>query len=69
MVTTWPDLATCDEAARKMEEGMDGQDMPEMPFDGQRMIWGGFGTIFDSDVDGDAAENGAETGTGTASRT
>lgn len=67
--TTWPDRATCDEAARKMEEGMDGQDMPEMPFDGQRMIWGGFANIFDSDVDGDAADTAADTGADTASRT
>ena len=59
--SAWPDRATCDEAARKMEEGMDGKDMPEMPFDGQRMIWGGFGTIFDSDVDGAAAETASRT--------
>lgn len=52
--TTWPDRATCDEAARKMQESMDGKDMPDMPFDGKRMIWGGFATIFDSEVDGKA---------------
>ena len=46
--TAWPDRATCDAAGEKMQADMDGQDMPEMPFDGQRMIWGGFQTIFDS---------------------
>lgn len=44
----WPDRATCDAAARAMESGMEGQPMPEMPFDGKRMIWGGFSPIFDS---------------------
>ena len=27
---------------------MEGQEFPEMPFDGKRMMWGGFETIFDS---------------------
>ena len=45
---TWPDRATCDEAAKKMTADMEGQDMPEMPFDGKRMMWGGFEPIFDS---------------------
>ena len=44
----WPDRATCDEAARKMESEMEGQDMPDMPFDGMRMFWGGFTPVFDS---------------------
>lgn len=44
----WPDRATCDAAAKAMEEGMDCQDMPEMPFDGKRMFWGGFEPVFDS---------------------
>ena len=38
----WPDKATCDAAARAMEAGMEGQEYPEMPFDGKRMMWGGF---------------------------
>ena len=46
--TAWPDRATCDAAAQKMMAEMDGQEMPEMPFDGMRMIWGGFETVFDS---------------------
>lgn len=46
--TAWPDRATCDEAGQKMQAAMEGQDMPEMPFDGMRMFWGGFLPIFDS---------------------
>ncbi|WP_295048070.1 DUF1428 domain-containing protein [uncultured Paracoccus sp.] len=44
----WPDRATCDAAAAKMEADMQGCDMPEMPFDGMRMFWGGFTPVFDS---------------------
>jgi len=47
--TCWPDRATCEEAGRKMEAAMEGQPMPDMPFDGKRMIWAGFETLFDSD--------------------
>lgn len=47
--TAWPDRATCDAAAKAMEADMAGQGMPEMPFDGMRMAWGGFSTLFDSD--------------------
>lgn len=50
--TAWPDKATCDAAAKAMEAGMEGQDFPEMPFDGMRMMWGGFDPIFDSDHGG-----------------
>lgn len=46
--TAWPDRATCDAASRAMEAEMQGKDMPEMPFDGRRMMWGGFETLFDS---------------------
>ena len=45
----WPDRATCEEAGRKMRAAMEGKPMPDMPFDGKRMIWAGFETIFDSD--------------------
>lgn len=48
--TAWPDRATCDAAAKAMEAGMEGQEFPEMPFDGMRMMWGGFEPIFDSDA-------------------
>lgn len=47
--TAWPDRATCEAAARAMEAAMEGQPMPEMPFDGKRMIFGGFAPLFDSD--------------------
>ncbi|MGB3387676.1 MAG: DUF1428 domain-containing protein [Pseudaminobacter sp.] len=46
--TAWADKATCDAAAKAMEAGMEGQEFPEMPFDGMRMMWGGFEPIFDS---------------------
>lgn len=46
--SAWPDRATCDAAAAKMEESMGDGPMPEMPFDGMRMVWGGFAPIFDS---------------------
>ena len=46
----WPDRATCDAAAKMMEAEMAGQDMPEMPFDGMRMMWGGFEPLYDSEA-------------------
>lgn len=45
----WPDRATCDAAGEAMEAEMEGQEFPEMPFDGARMMWGGFEPVFDSD--------------------
>ncbi|MFT3688258.1 DUF1428 domain-containing protein [Paenirhodobacter sp.] len=47
--TAWPDRATCDAASKAMEAEMAGQEFPEMPFDGSRMMWGGFEPVFDSD--------------------
>lgn len=44
----WPDKATCDAAARAMEAEWQGKEMPQMPFDGRRMMWGGFEPVFDS---------------------
>lgn len=46
--TIWPDRATCDAASRAMEAEMGDMDMSTMPFDGMRMMWGGFDPIFDS---------------------
>ena len=46
--TAWPDRATCDAAAKAMEASMEGKEFPEMPFDGKRMMWGGFEVVFDS---------------------
>ncbi len=39
----WPDKATRDAAYKKMMS--DGAEMPDMPFDGKRMIYGGFEPI------------------------
>jgi uncharacterized protein YbaA (DUF1428 family) len=44
---TWPDRKTADEAFKKMETDPAMKDM-QMPFDGQRMMWGGFTTVFQS---------------------
>ncbi|WP_312527308.1 DUF1428 domain-containing protein [Paracoccus sp. (in: a-proteobacteria)] len=43
----WPDKATCDAANKSMEADMQGKDFPAMPFDGMRMMWGGFEVISD----------------------
>jgi uncharacterized protein YbaA (DUF1428 family) len=42
----WPDKATADAAWGKMMEDPRMKDM-DMPFDGKRMMWGGFQTIFE----------------------
>lgn len=42
----WPDQATCDAAAEKMQNDPRFEEMGEMPFDGKRMIYAGFETIF-----------------------
>lgn len=43
----WPDKATCEAAHKKMEgDSFWAEGMGEMPFDGMRMIWGGFTPIF-----------------------
>ncbi|MRX49744.1 DUF1428 family protein [Paracoccus sp. S-4012] len=48
--SAWPDRTTCEEAWRGMAAGMEaGQEMPDMPFDGKRMIWAGFEPLFDSE--------------------
>lgn len=44
----WPDRATCDAAGRKMAEDPRMQEWGDLPFDMQRMIFGGFSPIFDS---------------------
>ncbi len=44
--TAWPDKATRDAGwERMMSDPEIGQSMGEMPFDGQRMIFGGFSTL------------------------
>lgn len=38
----WPSREVCDAASEKMQEEMKNSAPPEMPFDGKRMIYGGF---------------------------
>ncbi|MEN5146724.1 DUF1428 domain-containing protein [Brevundimonas diminuta] len=42
----WPDKKTADDAWARMQDDPAMANM-DMPFDGQRMMWGGFETIFD----------------------
>ena len=42
----WPDKKTADDAWAKMQEDPAMANM-DMPFDGKRMMWGGFETVFD----------------------
>lgn len=42
----WPDKATADAAEKKMLEDPRMEDLGPMPFDGKRMILGGFEPIF-----------------------
>ena len=44
----WPDKETYETAAKKMEADPRWKEMPEMPFDGRRMMWAGFVPIFES---------------------
>jgi uncharacterized protein YbaA (DUF1428 family) len=43
----WPDRKTADEAWEKMQGDPAMMNM-DMPFDGQRMMWGGFAPVFES---------------------
>lgn len=42
----WPDKATADAAWKNMESDPEMKMPEEMPFDGKRMMWGGFSPIF-----------------------
>ncbi|GAA0868968.1 DUF1428 domain-containing protein [Brevundimonas basaltis] len=42
----WPDKATADKCWAQMQDDPDFQNM-DMPFDGKRMMWGGFEPIFE----------------------
>lgn len=44
----WPDRATCDDAAKRMQTDERMQPPADMPFDGKRMIFGGFEVVSDS---------------------
>ena len=43
----WPDKATCQAAQARMRTDTRMQPGPEMPFDGRRMIFGGFTPVFE----------------------
>ncbi|MBI6628869.1 DUF1428 domain-containing protein [Pontibaca salina] len=43
----WPDKATTDAAWQKIENSSAMKDLPEMPFDGRRMIFGGFSPVYE----------------------
>lgn len=43
----WPDKQTYESAAEKMETDERWKEMPEMPFDGMRMMWAGFEPVFE----------------------
>lgn len=43
----WPDRATADKCWAEMQNDPDFQNM-DMPFDGKRMMWGGFALVFES---------------------
>ena len=42
----WPDKASADKCWAQMQEDPDFQNM-DMPFDGKRMMWGGFAPVFE----------------------
>ena len=49
--TEWPDKETRDAAWAKMEQyAEDNPEIMDMPFDGRRMIMGGFAPILDTDA-------------------
>lgn len=50
----WPDRATADASWQKMQDDPDMAQMGEMPFDGSRMIWGGFAPVFEQGRDAGA---------------
>ncbi|MBN9889214.1 DUF1428 domain-containing protein [Salipiger abyssi] len=44
----WPDKATADACWASMETDPRWREMMDMPFDGKRMIFGGFDTLFEA---------------------
>ena len=45
----WPDKKICNAAAKKMQGDERMKPPADMPFDGKRMIWGGFKPIFETE--------------------
>lgn len=52
----WPDKATCEAAQKKMEADERMKPDGEMPFDGKRMIYGGFAPLLDTKAPFDAKD-------------
>ncbi|MEX2518805.1 MAG: DUF1428 domain-containing protein [Paracoccaceae bacterium] len=46
----WPDSETCDKAWAAIMKDPRMANMPEMPFDGMRMMWGGFEPLLTLDA-------------------
>ena len=46
----WPDRAPCDRAWEAMMKDPRLAEMREMPFDGKRMMWGGFEELLRADA-------------------
>lgn len=44
----WPDKKTRDEGSKKVHDDVVKMEQKEMPFDGKRMVWGGFEILYDS---------------------
>lgn len=44
---TWPSREVCDAAGEKMQNDPDMKMPDDMPFDGKRMVWGGFDPVLD----------------------
>ncbi|MDP0927153.1 DUF1428 domain-containing protein [Paracoccus onubensis] len=44
----WPDKATADASWQRMQDDPAMKDLPEMPLDGSRMIFGGFAPIYEA---------------------
>jgi uncharacterized protein YbaA (DUF1428 family) len=51
----WPDRATCDRAWEAMMKDPRMAEMGDMPFDGKRMMWGGFEELLRVDATAEAA--------------
>ncbi|SFG63530.1 Uncharacterized conserved protein YbaA, DUF1428 family [Palleronia marisminoris] len=43
----WPEKSTADTAFQKLQDDPAMKDVPEMPFDGSRMIYGGFSPVYE----------------------
>ena len=51
----WPDKETCDRGWDAMMKDPRMAEMDDMPFDGMRMMWGGFEPLFEANARGGSA--------------